>query len=213
MRPFFSFICLVLFSCTVANAQTATIGKYTWSLKNLDVKTFRNGDKIKQCQSPGDWLTACQSRTPAWCYYCIPGQPQYGVLYNGWAVTDPRGLAPVGWHIPSQAEFNNLFDAVGGEMLAGGALKSKDKWIPYSPGTAAGGSNDYNFNWEPSGFRYGRTGTCVAVGYKGYFWTSYTSSDEKDGYAYWASTAEAWINSQDISKNFGLSVRCVVDTP
>ncbi|RYY08664.1 MAG: hypothetical protein EOO04_39670, partial [Chitinophagaceae bacterium] len=78
-----------------------------WTVKNLDVTTYRNGDPIPQVTDPNAWATA---RTGAWCYY--DNDPSngaiYGKLYNWYAVNDARGLAPAGWHVPSDAEWNTL---------------------------------------------------------------------------------------------------------
>lgn len=190
--------------------QSTTIGTQSWAVENLELKTFRNGDLIKQCQSAADWIAAAKNGTPAWCYYCIGSNEGYGYLYNAYAVLDDRNLAPQGWHIPSRAEFRTLWDTCGGESEAAVALKSKTNWVPYSPGTPSGGSGDYGFNWEPSGFRYSISGTCVAIGYKGYFWSS-DSSTEKQGFVYVANTAEPWVQGQYISRGFGFPVRCIQD--
>lgn len=82
------------------------IGSQVWTTTNLNVVTFRNGDTIPEAKSEKDWETAGYNKQPAWCYnennagYGV----KYGKLYNWYAVNDPRGLAPNGWHIPSDAE-------------------------------------------------------------------------------------------------------------
>lgn len=81
---------------------TIQIGTQKWMSKNLDVAFYRNGDPIPQVTSPTAWAVLS---TGAWCYYNndpIQGN-KYGKLYNWYAVNDPRGLVPQGWHIPSDA--------------------------------------------------------------------------------------------------------------
>jgi hypothetical protein len=81
-----------------------TIGTQIWMNKNLDVSTYRNGNPIPQVQDSATWVNLT---TGAWCYYQY-NDPVYGYtygkLYNWYAVNDPRGLAPIGWHLPSRTE-------------------------------------------------------------------------------------------------------------
>ncbi len=108
-------------------SQTVTIGTQVWMIKNLDVATFRNGDPIPQAKTAEEWVKAGENQQPAWCYY--DNDPangaKYGKLYNWYAVNDSRGLAPVGYHIPSDAEWRKLTDFLGGEDIAGAKMKSK----------------------------------------------------------------------------------------
>ncbi|GEJ38119.1 hypothetical protein FPKKA176_contig00052-0003 [Flavobacterium psychrophilum] len=88
------------------NYSTLIINNKEWSSKNLAVKKYRNGDNIPQVQSPTEWANLT---TGAWCYYNNDSNNEnYGVLYNWYAVNDPRGLATNGWHIPSDSEWGNL---------------------------------------------------------------------------------------------------------
>lgn len=88
------------------NYSTLIINNKEWSSKNLAVKKYRNGDNIPQVQSPTDWANLT---TGAWCYYNNDSNNEtYGILYNWYAVNDPRGLSPNGWHIPSDNEWTNL---------------------------------------------------------------------------------------------------------
>ena len=89
-----------------------TICNQYWMPKNLDVDHYRNGDPIPQVTDPEVWGTLT---TGAWCYY--NNDPAngavYGKLYNWYAVNDPRGLAPAGWHIPTEAEMIVMSDCLG----------------------------------------------------------------------------------------------------
>jgi len=79
------------------------IGSQTWMAENLNVSHFLNGDPIPHVQTNEEWLKAAENRRPAWCYYNndpVNGK-KYGKLYNWFAVNDSRGLAPPGWHIPT----------------------------------------------------------------------------------------------------------------
>jgi len=131
-------------------AQTVTIGTQVWMTKNLDVSTFRNGDPIPQAKTDEEWVKAGDNKQPAWCYY--ENDPangaKYGKLYNWYAVSDSRGLAPVGYHVPSDAEWTLLTDYLGGEEKAGDKMKSKQGWAEDGNGT-----NSSGFSGLPGGNR------------------------------------------------------------
>ena len=80
-----------------------TIGSQVWMNKNLDADKFRNGDPIPQAKTLEEWEEFSNKKQPAWSYYendSVNGE-KYGKLYNWYAVNDPRGLAPKGWHVAS----------------------------------------------------------------------------------------------------------------
>ncbi len=87
--------------------HTVTIGTQVWMLENLKVTHYRNGDSIPEIRDSIPWVN---QTTGAWSYFNNhPGSGAvYGCLYNGHAVTDSRGLAPLGWHIPSDEEWKTL---------------------------------------------------------------------------------------------------------
>lgn len=120
------FFTVILFS-TSGYAQTVTIGKQVWTSKNLNVSTYRNGDTIPQVQDQNAWANLT---TGAWCYYDNDSTngKKYGKLYNWYAVNDPRGLAPKGYHIPTDAEWIVLIDKLGGKSEAGKKMKSISGW-------------------------------------------------------------------------------------
>ena len=132
------FILLIGFGC-ISYAQTITIGTQVWMTKNLDVATFRNGDPIPQAKTNEEWEKAGENQQPAWCYYDNDSTngAKYGKLYNWYAVNDSRELAPVGYHIPSDAEWTKLTDFLGGESVAGTKMKSKSGWNSYTKGVGS----------------------------------------------------------------------------
>ena len=97
---------------TIAQKQivdtTTLTSNAIWMESNLAVDVFRNGDKIPQAQSDEAWQEAGFNEQPAWCYYSNEnGRPEKGAgkLYNRFALSDPRGLAPLGWHIAKTEEW------------------------------------------------------------------------------------------------------------
>lgn len=87
--------------------KTIQIGEQIWMAANLNVEHYRNGDPIPEVRDQNEWVNL---RTGAWCYY--DNDPsngkKYGKLYNWYAVNDSRGLAPIGWHIPTDQEYETL---------------------------------------------------------------------------------------------------------
>lgn len=83
------------------------IGEQIWMNENLNVTKFRNGDLIHEAKTPADWVVFCRSKQP--CYTKLPNN-QY--LYNGFVISDSRGIGPVGCNLPSTKDFIKLFTTI-----------------------------------------------------------------------------------------------------
>ena len=130
--------------------RTVSHGLQVWTVPNLNVSHFRNGDTIPQATTEEEWARAAEAGEPAWCYQ--ENNPangnRYGKLYNWYAVNDPRGLAPEGWHIPVNADWSTLVKNLNGVDMAGSGLKSTSKeWKSKS------GTNKIGFEGLPGGYR------------------------------------------------------------
>jgi len=114
--------------------KTVTIGTQVWMKENLNVSSFRNGDPIPEAKTDEEWKAAGDAKQPAWCYY--DNDPnngaKYGKLYNWYAVNDSRGLAPVGYHVPTDEEWSVLIGFLGDD--AGKKMKSTSGWKPHEYG-------------------------------------------------------------------------------
>ncbi|MHC1738400.1 MAG: fibrobacter succinogenes major paralogous domain-containing protein [Ignavibacteriaceae bacterium] len=97
--------------------SVVTIGSQIWKTSNLDVAVYRNGDSIQHAASVEEWMVASYRKKGAWCYYNNDpaNGSKHGKLYNWYAVSDPRGLAPEGWRVPTEADFWDLLTAVNYE--------------------------------------------------------------------------------------------------
>lgn len=159
------------------------IGRQVWMKRNLAVSTFSNGDTIQEAKTNKEWKAAFDQHRSVWCYYendSINGS-KYGKLYNWYAVNDPRGLAPRGWHIPSDKEWTILADTLG-EEKAGALLKNDSGWD--SPiGKSGNGNNASGFSALPGGYRKGGSsmGSFSGVGYSGLWWSSTTQLFRQSG--------------------------------
>ena len=194
-----------------SDGQNVTIGKQVWMTRNLDVSTFRNGDPIPEAKTEGEWKAYNQAGEPAWCYYNNDpaNGAKYGRLYNWYAVSDPRGLAPKGWHIPSDQEWTVLTDYLGGEKKAGAKMKSKQGWDEDGNGT-----NSSGFSGLPGGLRYSDGIFDYVVDY-GYWWSS-TENNTGSGTAWFRALNYNYggvgvYRNYYSSKENGLSVRCLRD--
>ena len=129
----------------------------------------------------------------------------YGVLYN-WPAVESEGLCPSGWHIPSDLEFTQLTDFLGGEDIAGGSMKEPgyDHWS--SPNSGA--TNYSGFNGLPGGDLV--SDVFDLTGYYGYWWSS-----SESGLHSWArglGYLDGGVVYRDtFYRNFGFSARCVRD--
>jgi uncharacterized protein (TIGR02145 family) len=159
------------YCCIACTAPNVTIGGQLWTACNADVSTFRDGSPILEVTSANQWNAAAATNTPAYCYYNFDGptHAKYGKLYNWHAVNDPRGLAPIGWHVPSRTEWETLVAFIGGSMQ-GGTLKSTD---PFPCGFASpnqGATNSTGLSLLPGG--YMNQGSTVHLGMMAEYWTS-----------------------------------------
>ena len=161
--------------------KTVTIGTQTWMAENLNYETANS---------------YCYDDSASNC-------TKYGRLYE-WEVATTA--CPEGWHLPTKAEFETLFTAVGGESIAGQKLKSTTGWTAYSGIT---NEDAFAFSALPAGNR-GDDGECYTEGYYAFFWSSteLSSYNAYNMYLYY-SINDAYLNYN--YKDSGFSVRCLKD--
>jgi uncharacterized protein (TIGR02145 family) len=122
-------IIAIFFTKIGLEAQTIKVGNQIWMSENLNLDKFKNGDQIPEVKTAEEWQLAARNKQPAWCYYNndpIIGKKN-GIIYNWYAVNDPRGLAPDGWRLPSSDDFDVLILSYGGKNLAGKKIKQLDE--------------------------------------------------------------------------------------
>ena len=202
----------------VTPLPNVTIGTQIWSTTNLDVTTYRDGTPIPQVTDPTAWAGLT---TGAWCYYAnnTANGTTYGKLYNWHAVrgihdNDPNTpnkiLAPLGWHVPSNSEWNTLINyldpnANGGIIttnIAGEKMKSTGITLWTSPNTGA--TNSSGFTGFPGGLR-NYDGTFLSIGNVGGWWCSDDAWTRDLNY----NNGGAYLNTY--GQEVGFSVRCVKD--
>ena len=192
---------------TTENYNFITIGTQDWMTKNLDVVTYRNGDTIKQLTDK--WGSQVNGNGGAWSYYNndpVNG-PIYGKLYDWYALIDYRGLCPVGWHAPSDNEWEILIKTLGGYALAGGKMKSTDSTLWKNPNKDA--TNESKFTGLPGGWRY-PTGTFADIGSYGSWWST-TERVINEVWSIGLNYNNGTVVRGSINPKSGLSVRCIKD--
>ena len=188
-----------------AKIVSVVIGTQTWMASNLNVTKYRNGDKIPQVKNAATWGGL---QSGAWCFYNndTANGNVYGRLYNWYAVNDPRGLAPAGWHIPTDAEWTTLANYLGGEFVAGGQMKETGTTHWQAPNTDA--TNSSGFTALPGGYRVYRSQFYV-IGLYCYLWSS--TEYNTGAYARYLFYNSRFINRSYLNKLNGFSVRCIKD--
>jgi len=185
---------------------TVKIGEQWWMAENLKVTHYRDGSVIPHVND-ASWSSADYG---AYCEYMTDENyvAGFGRLYNWFAVDDSRNIAPEGWHVPSNAEWQTLVDYLGGDAVAGGKMKETGtaSWI--SPNTGA--TDESGFHALPGGLRYD-FGAFAGMGSVAWFWSS-TESYSDYAWIREMTYNYAGVNSYDMGdKNNGMAIRCVKD--
>lgn len=184
------------------NAEAVRIGTQVWKKKDLATIYYRNGDRIPYVKDADKWS---KLTTGAWCWY--NNDPRYGKLYNWFAVNDPRGLAPEGWHVPSEIEWTKLTKFLGGYIVAGGKMKETGSINWKDPNADA--TNSSGFTALPGGSRY-YLGEFFDAGGYGYWWSSTEAAPNAAWYRYLTYFYGAISGTTEYKLN-GFSVRCLHD--
>jgi uncharacterized protein (TIGR02145 family) len=199
--------------------NTITIGSQVWMAENLKTTHYSDGTAIPLVTGNSNWDTLTAT-SKAYCWYNddVINKATYGALYT-WAAamngaasvtTNPsgvQGVCPTGWHLPSDAEWTQLTDYLGGTGVAGGKLKESGTTHWTSPNTGA--TNETGFTALPGGYR-NCDGTFYVIGDYGLWWVS----EELDSYsAYYRDMYydTSYVSRYGDYKEVGFSVRCLRD--
>jgi len=131
----------------------------------------------------------------------------YGLLYNWYAATDSRNIAPTGWHVPTDAEWTTLSTYLGGESVAGGKLKEIGFLHWETPNTGA--TNETGFNASGSGKRLS-DGSFADLTYNWYSWSS-TSKNSTKSWIRNINYNQNSIGNESEGKEIGNSIRLIKD--
>jgi len=186
--------------------KTVKIGSQVWMAENLKVTKYRNGDPISNVRDNNAWKTCA---TGAYCWYNndkTVNKATYGALYNWYAVSDSRNIAPEGWHIASNDEWTTLTTYLGGVCKAAGYIKETDFIHWNSPN--AGATNSSGFAALPGGARSYSRGSFDALGEIGVWWSN-TESDSSNAWPRQLRSYTHCVECCSNDKHYGFSVRCI----
>lgn len=181
--------------------KTITIGTQTWMAENLKTTKYRNGNSISNVTDNEVWGNLT---TPGYCWYDndVSKKKNYGALYNWYAINSGI-LCPIGWHIPTDAEWTTLERYLGGYVDV--KLKAIDQWW--------GGTNTSGFTAIPGGYRIDESNAFFNyLGTNGYWWSSTEDNYGVNGYVLLDQVLSGGKNGHSSNhKNAGLSIRCIKD--
>ncbi len=185
--------------------STVTIASQVWMAENLKTITYNDGTTVPLITDATEWGLL---ETPGCCWYGNDPDTYgdtYGALYN-WYTIESGNLCPEGWHVPTDNDWEILYNYLGG-LIAGGKLKETGTIHWQSPNVGA--TNETGFTFLPSGFRL-QGGLYVNVRTYGHSWSSsefdaenalfrYTTYEDNIFYRWYA------------DKNCGKPARCIKD--
>jgi len=206
--------------------NTVQIVTQCWMKENLKTTTYNNGTPILYVTNGTHWANL-SSGAYSWKSNDITFKDKYGALYNWYAVDDPNGLCPEGWHVPSDSDWTTLTDYIGGtgpphgnelkscrqvnSPLAGNCNTTEHPRWDEDTQNGNYGTDDYGFSGLPGGTRSHLNGVFSLYGERGYWWTSTTTSV---GTTVWTRALiyeYSIVSLSNSHKNNGSSVRCLQD--
>jgi uncharacterized protein (TIGR02145 family) len=182
---------------------TIAIGSQVWMAEDLRATRYANGDPIALVEDNAMW--SAQS-AGAWCYLQNDPAQSYmdGKLYNYYAISDPRNVCPLGWHVPTEAEWEAMASTLGAPLQSIGAkMKSVGSW-PQSVGV----TNSSGFSGVPGGKR-ATTGSFFNFPVQVLYWSSTFSGGASVTRELRDDITDLW-DGQSVQRQ-GLSVRCIQD--
>ncbi len=185
--------------------KTVRIGKQVWMAENLKVSHYQNGDLIPNVMDKAEWANLTSG---AWCLYenNIKNGYKYGKLYNWYAVSDNRDIAPRGWHVSNQEDWTTLLQFI---KNSGDKLKSKSGWTDFMGKIQLNFTDDFGFCAMPGG--YCTDGMFYALGYFGQWWSAEQSSSIRVTFWYLSGDQNDLLSRSGNWKRDGFSVRCLRD--
>jgi len=199
------------------------IGEQTWMAENLKTTRYRTGDAIPNVINDTTWWSII---TGAWCIY--DNDPanvnKYGILYNWFAVDDSLDIAPVGWHVATDADWTKLenhliangfnYDVTTTDNKIAKSISTTSGWmicdtIEGAIGNDMTKNNKSGFSGLPAGSR-ACGGQYEYMGLYGYWWCS-DEVNATQGRGRALSFQAGGLYGVDAGKLGGSTVRCVKD--
>lgn len=190
--------------------KTVKIGRQTWMAENLRVTRFNDGTKIS------GWIGGSHY---SWFNNDSINYSSYGALYNFRVVKQTLvvkyNIAPKGWHIPSNDEWNKLIEYLGGDSIAGGKLKStgtieQKTGLWHNPNTGA--TNESEFSALPGGMSTDYNGLkSYNIGFIGEWWSTTHTQQNTNSYRIYYRDERIYFYEGNGFNNELISIRCIKD--
>lgn len=194
--------------------KTIMIGNQVWMSENLRANLYNDGTQIPLETVDTVWW---ELKTPAYSWYNNDKEANmipYGALYN-WHAVNTGKLCPVGWHVPTGAEWTTLTDFLGGQSLAGDKLKEAGDttWKNIFSDEEIKPTNASGFTALPGGFRGcgDVQPTFESMGYAGSWWSS-TAEYENFAFRVRLEGRSPTFWKDEAYTSVGFSVRCIKDS-
>ena len=191
--------------------ETVQIGNQLWMKENLKVTHYNNGDPISTNYSDNEWDNLNEAAYSIYEENTSYGE-QYGFLYNWWVGIDEREVCPEGFDMPSNQDWLNLIDYLGGADIAGGKMKKEgvDDWNHPN----LGATNSSGFSSLPAGVRHSNSGLdCEYINEMASYWsTDEASINNSNAMVSNIFFDQESILNQGTGKGWGGSIRCIADS-
>ncbi len=201
--------------------ETVVIGSQTWMAEDLQVIKYNNGDPIFQAKSEEDWSNF--GKTQKGCFYELNNGI---ILYNGYALKDPRGILPTGYRLPSYSDFAKLIEYLGGgeSTIGAGALSLAtypfyiEEWVGDQETGELGmvevqTNGNSGFNAAMGGLIYdngsGSMGLSPEASNCSYWWTSSFENGQRIGVDIGYCSQDAGGGKANYPLTFGLAIRAI----
>lgn len=187
--------------------HTVTINGQTWMAENLRVTRYQNGDALVNAftNTNYDWVNGTNGGGYTFANGDTTNLHTYGLLYSEYAVNDSRNLAPAGWHVATQTDWDNLEVSEGMPVADTAVYATPEGTI--GPLLLAGGSSGLNLQlagrWHYTAFDN--------FGIRAYYWTSTPANAAYTWFrlVYGSTDASYPAVQRSYTNGVGLSVRCV----
>jgi len=207
---------------------TVAIGDQCWFKENLITDKFKNGDSIPRVTGSwgstiSSWISyhSNSSYYPVYDFFSTYGN-LYGYVYSSHTITDPRGVCPEGWMVPTRDDFISLINNIGAYNVynlrscrqanspLGGECTTSEH--PYWASDTVYGTDDLGFSLLPGGHKYSTQWPYFGSGF--WLWTSTANSTGPSLY-YIYNTGGPTISTSStvpIDSIYGRYVRCIKKT-
>lgn len=202
--------------------NTITIGNQTWMVENLRTSKYRNGNTISTSNPASKNINSETSPKYQWAYEANENNVlTYGRLYTWYAATDSRNIAPIGWRVPTDADWTilenyliangyNYDGSTSGNKIAK-SISAKSLWKTNTSTGSIGfdlsKNNSSGFSAVPGGYRFGG-GAFGGLGSYGSWW-SITEGSSDNAWSRSLDSEYINLNRASSSKTYGFSVRCI----